>query len=239
MSSTATSLLAITRSTHADYVVRSSGPCLEDSDAAREELRAVLLGSGAADEAVDIRFVGDIGLEALFDSSASDIVSLGWEGLLVPYPERRRLTLPRGCVVTADASAVDADTLLALRPKSEWILASNNLDLSESMLLHRDGELIGWAPVWRVAPAVSIIQMMCIHPSVHRDEERRRTHLRLALFARAAQHQCDQGRSVIVWLPDDGDPVKDAKVSVGGALATTHWMQVRVRRDLTGPGILM
>ena len=135
--------LSIVRTSPLDYVVRPHAARVDNPIAASAELANRLQAEGVADEVVSLRFVGDIGLEALFDSSASDIVSLGWEGLLVPYPERRRLTLPRGCVVTADASAVDADTLLALRPKSEWILASNNLDLSESMLLHRDGELIG------------------------------------------------------------------------------------------------
>ena len=228
----AKTLLNISHTPPADYTVRLAGPHLRDAVLARDELRARLLGDGEPDEIVGIRFLGDVGLDELFAGIGADIVSLGWEGLLVPYAERRRLTLPRGCTVTANASTVSAEQLLALRPKSEWILASDNLDLTESMLLHRDGELIGWAPVWRVAPEVSIIRMMCIHPSIYADEERRRTHLRLGLFARAAQHQFDQGRSVIVWLPDDGDPVKDAKLSVGGALLSTHWMHVRVRRDL-------
>ena len=232
MNPTATAMLTVSLNSPADYIVRPAHLRVDDADNARDELRARLLSDGAPDEIVGIRFVGEVGLEVIFADSGADIVSLGWEGLLVPYAERRKLTLPRGCAVTADASTVSAEQLLALRPKSEWILASDNLDLTESMLLHRDDELIGWAPVWRVAPAVSIIRMMCIHPSIYADEERRRTHLRLGLFTRAAQHQFDQGRSVIVWLPDDGDPVKDAKLSVGGALSGTHWMQVRVRRDL-------
>jgi hypothetical protein len=37
---------------------------------------------------------------------------------------------------------------------------------------------------------------------------------------------------VLSWLPDTDDPVNELKISVGGAATLTHWMSIRVRRDL-------
>jgi len=228
----AKALLNISRTQPTEYIVRPAEPHVRDAVIARDDLRARLLADGAPEEIVGIRFVGDVGLDELFVVSGAEIVSLGWEGLLVPYSERRKVPLPRGCTVTADASRASREELIALHRNSAWILDSTHMDLSESMLLHRDGELIGWVPVWRFAPSVSVIRQVCISSAVHADEERRRTFLRLALYAQALKHQGDQGRTVLTWLPDDGDPVNELKISVTGALASTHWMRIQVRRDL-------
>jgi hypothetical protein len=232
MSTRLTAGLSVARSSATHYIVRPEGVRVADATTARQGLLTALLADGTAEEVVTVRFAGDVGIEAVFGSASGEIVSLGWEGLLVPYSERRKVPLPRGFDATPDATCVPVDTLLELQPNREWILRTPHLDLGESLLIHREGELIGWVPIWRVAPLVSVIRMVCIRPDVYSDEERRRTFLRLASFAHAVAIQCGQGRSVITWLPDDGDPVNELKLSVGGAATGTHWMQVAIRRDL-------
>lgn len=214
------------------YVLRPAGSGVVDASAARSQLLARMALDGPADEEVTLSFVGDVGLEAVFDGTSAEVVSIGWEGLLVPFARRRRIDMPRGFTITTGAGHVEDQKLHALHRLSRPSLASPLLDIEESMLVHREGDLVGWVPVMRLTPTVSSIRFVCIHANVHREEERRRTYLRLATYAQAVEAQCSQGRSVLTWLPDDGDPVNEYKVSVAGATLSTHWMSTRVRRDL-------
>ena len=210
------------------------------ADTAREELRSRLMADGDASEEVAVHFVGDVGLDALFADQQRPPRSHGWEGLLLPGTERRQVRMPAGFSLTPDVSVIDRSALMALNRKAETMIDTPHLDLQESMLLRREADVVGWIPIWRPATFTSIIRVVSIHPSIHQDEERRRTHLRLACYAQAVESQCSQGRSVLSWMPDTDDPVNELKVSVTSAATVTHWMSIRVRRDLqvTVPPIL-
>jgi hypothetical protein len=101
------------------------------------------------------------------------------------------------------------------------------------MVIRMSDEIVGWVPIWRLTPTASVIRPVILNPMIHADEERRRTHLRLSVYSRAVESQCAQGRSVLSWLPDNGDPVNELKLSVGGAANLTHWMSITVKRDLS------
>jgi hypothetical protein len=210
-------------------------PSSDDISELRDQLHEALSAAGPGEEQVTLQFVGDGGLDALFAGQNPGPVSIGWEGLILPFADRRTVRLPHGITVTADATSVGLETLLRLRPYAPWILQildSPHLSLDESLLIHRDDELIGWIPIWRPSARTSILRLVVLHPDVHRGEERRRTHLQLAAFSRAIESQCSQDRSVICWMPDDGDAVNALKLSIADAARVTHWMSIQVRRDL-------
>ena len=214
------------------YVLRPARGDGLGADTWREDLRDRLLADGAADDEVMIHFVGDVGLDEIFADQAEPARSHGWEGLLLPGQERRKVRMPAGFTLTGDVSVIDRSELMALNRKAETMIDTPHLDLQESMLLRREGDVVGWVPIWRPASLTSIIRVVSIHPAIHQDEERRRTHLRLACYAQAVESQCSQGRSVLSWLPDNDDPVNELKVSVTSAATVTHWMSITVRRDL-------
>ncbi len=232
--------LRIQRAEPSVYVLRPRAGGSIAADTAREELRSRLMADGDASEEVAVHFVGDVGLDALFADQQRPPRSHGWEGLLLPGTERRQVRMPAGFSLTPDVSVIDRSALMALNRKAETMIDTPHLDLQESMLLRREADVVGWIPIWRPATFTSIIRVVSIHPSIHQDEERRRTHLRLACYAQAVESQCSQGRSVLSWLPDTDDPVNELKVSVTSAATVTHWMSIRVRRDLqvTVPPIL-
>lgn len=224
--------LRVQRTEPSAYVLRPMRGDGFGADTWREELRDRLLADGAADDEVMIHFVGDVGLDEIFADQAVPASSRGWEGLLLPGQERRQVRMPAGFTLTSDVSVIDRSELMALNRKAETLIDTPHLDLHESMLLRREGDVVGWVPIWRPASLTSIIRVVSIHPAIHQDEERRRTHLRLACYAQAVESQCSKGRSVLSWLPDNDDPVNVLKVSVSGATTVTHWMSIRVRRDL-------
>jgi len=190
------------------------------------------MADGAADDIVGISFVGNVGLEELFAGQPGTAISQGWEGLLLPGHQRRRVRMPTGFSLSPDISVVDRRKLLALQRRAETLLDTPALDVHDSMLVHRGDEVVGWVPIWRPASYTSVIRIVSIHPKIYADEQRRCTHLRLACFAQAVESQCSKGRSVLTWMSDTDDPVNELKVSVSGATTVTHWMLIRVRRDL-------
>jgi len=201
----------------------------------RDQLAAQLLADGPAGEDVIVNFASGTGLDPAFDGHSPKAMSLGWELIVISHEERRSLRLPKGVAVTSGAHDVGLDPLRALVPVNPWVmstLASPHLDLSESLLIRRDGDLLGWIPVWRPAPTTSIIRFVVVLPHVFAGEERRLTHLRLSAYSQAVDRQCRHGRTVISWIPDDGDPVNALKLSVASPARITHWKSIRVRRDL-------
>ena len=224
--------LRVQRTEPSAYVLRRSVGRSIDLNAAREELRDRLMADGDSTDVVLVNFIGDVGLDEIFADQQPAAKSLGWEGLLLPGKERRKVRVPAGFTLEPDVSMIDRADLLALHRNAETILDTPHLDMRESLLLRRDGEVVGWVPIWRPASLTSIIRVVSINTAIHQDEERRRTHLRLACYAQAVESQCSQGRSVLSWLPDTDDPVNELKISVGGAATLTHWMSIRVRRDL-------
>ncbi len=218
-----------------EYWLRPSSPPENDLALARQQLCETLLADGDNDDVVSINFVGEVGLEKIFDGLAPVPTSMGWEGLIVPFTERRTVRLPAGITVTPDATDPGLAQLLQLRTYAPWILhilKSPFLSLADSLVIRRDNELIGWIPVWRPSASMAILRLVVLRPDVHEGEERRRTHLQLGAFSRAIDSQCSQNRSVVCWMPDDGDAVNALKVSIAGAVKVTHWMSIRVRRDL-------
>jgi hypothetical protein len=224
--------LRVQRTEPSAYVLRPVRGVGIDVDIWREELRDRLLADGAADDEVMIHFVGDVGLDEIFADQAEPARSQGWEGLLLPGQERRKVRMPAGFTLTPDVSVIDRSELMALNRRAETMIDTPHLDLQESMLLRREGDVVGWVPIWRPASLTSIVRVVSINPAIHQDEERRRTHLRLACYAQAVESQCSQGRSVLSWLPDTDDPVNVLKMSVSGPTTVTHWMSITVRRDL-------
>jgi len=227
-----TSGLAVTCPRPGQYTLRVTGSRPIATEAAFEALCARLLADGDPDETVVLTFTGDVGIEGILAGQPEPVTSMGWEGLLVPDPTRRRLRMPAGFTLAPDISTVDREVIVRTHPRAGQYLDTPYLDAQESMLIRREGAIIGWVPIWRVTPTTSVIRFTVIHPEIHADEERRRTHLRLAVYAQAVESQCSQGRSVLSWLPDTGDPVNALKLSVGGATRLTHWKSIRVRRDL-------
>lgn len=224
--------IAITCPSPGEYRIRARESGHRDIDAARDALRARLLDDGDASDQVNVLFVGEIGLDEIFADQSASIRSLGWEGLLLPNEKRRKVRLPEGITVTPDISHVDREVLIGIHRLAETFLNTPYLDMQESMLICRDGEIIGWVPIWRVSPSTSVIRLVSIHSSIHADEERRRTHLRLAVYLQAVESQCAKGRAVLSWLPDSDDPVNELKISVSGHAQGTRWMGITVRRDL-------
>jgi len=225
--------IEVTLSTPGRYEIRPTPERDIDIATARGSLLEFLSAGGAGNEQVHIRFVGDLGLEGLFVNQESSIKSLGWEGLIVPNENARKLRIPSGYTVTPDVSHVSRSVLVGIHHFSEGVLDSPNIDLRESMVIHKSDDIVGWVPIWRLTHTTSVIRPVILDPTIHADEERRRTHLRLSAYALAVESQCSQGRSVLSWLPDNGDPVNELKLSVGGAANLTHWMSITVRRDLT------
>ena len=214
------------------YTLRTHSQQVVVPHSARDALRARLLADGDPDELVTLTFIGDVGLDELFEGQAEPVASLGWEGLLLPHQQRRTLRLPRDFTMTPDVTQVDLEVLRSTSWVVDELLQTPFLDLHESLLIHRGEDVVGWVPIWRLSPSASVIRLTVIHPSIHADEERRRTHLRLSTYSQAVESQCSRGRSVLSWLPDSGDPVNDLKLSIGGAATLTHWMSIKVRRDL-------
>ena len=227
-----TSGLAVTCHRPGQYTLRVAGLLPIVPAAAFEALRARLLADGDPNEQVVLTFTSDVGIEGILAGQPEPVTSLGWEGLLVPDPTRRRLRMPAGFTLAADISTVDPEVIARTHPRAGQYLDTPYLDAHESMLILRGDDLVGWVPIWRVTPTTSVIRFTVIHPEIHANEERRRTHLRLAVYSYAVESQCSQGRSVLSWLPDTGDPVNQLKLSVAGATRLTHWKSIRVRRDL-------
>lgn len=218
-----------------EYWLWPSAETFSDVSSARTQIAQKLLADGADDEVITLQFVGDCGLDEIFSGQNPAPRSIGWEGLILPFAKRRQVRLPHGVTITPDATSVGLEALLQLRSYAPWILEileSPHLSLDESLLIHRDGQLVGWIPIWRPSTRTSILRLVVLHPDVHRGEERRRTHLQLAAFSRAIESQCSRDRSVICWMPDDGDAVNALKVSIADAARVTHWMSIQVRRDL-------
>jgi hypothetical protein len=225
--------IEVTLSTPGQYIVRAATLEPLDIETARDSLTSRLLSEGEHHEHVHIRFVGDIGLDEIFRDQAMAITSLGWEGLMVPDENRRKLRIPTGYAVTPDVSQVPRSVLVGIHQFSEGVLDSPQIDLRESMVIRMNDEIVGWVPIWRLTPTTSVVRPVILDPMIHAEEERRRTHLRLSVYSLAVESQCSQGYSVLSWLPDNGDPVNALKLSVGGAANLTHWMSITVRRDLT------
>lgn len=224
--------LRITCTQPGQYKIRAREGEQHEVAVARESLRTRLLQDGEASETVNVLFVGDVGLEALFADQPAGVRSLGWEGLLLPNEKRRKVRLPEGITVTPGISHLDRDVFVRIHQRAVNLLDTPYLDRKESMLILRNDEIVGWVPIWRVTDSTSVIRLIAMHPSVHADEERRRTHLRLAVYLQAVESQCAQGRSVLSWMPDNNDPVNELKISVSGHAQSTHWMAITVRRDL-------
>lgn len=224
--------LKITRSSDVQYAVRRGDGDEIDVAASLTELEEVLLADGGPDEVVSLLVEGDRGLERIFTEHGHVVTSVGWEGILVPSANRRKVRLPADFTGTVGATDVGWDALLALRPDVAWVNDSPDFSLKDSVVLFRGDTLVGWVPVWRPSPGTSIVRFVVIARGIYAGEERRLTHLRLAAYAFALESEFAHGRTVLAWMPDDDDPVNALKVSLGAPLKVTHWMNVMVGRDL-------
>ncbi|MFM1918248.1 MAG: hypothetical protein RJB01_1763 [Actinomycetota bacterium] len=224
--------LIVLRNEPRRYTVQREFGARVHAAVATTQLQRRLLVDGPADEEVYLRFEGNVGIEAIFATHSPGPESVGWIGLLLPFGERRQIRLPNDFTVTADASLIDHDVLASFRPDGPAIVADSRIDLTHSAVIRRGDETVGWAPVMRISSNVSSIPIVIIHPAIFADDPRRLTHLRLAVFSRVLEMEFARGHSVLSWLRDNGDPVNDYKRSVASAAKGTHWMGIRVRRDL-------
>lgn len=228
-------LIVIRNEPHRYTVQRKFGARVHAASATTQ-LQRRLLADGPADEEVFLRFEGDVGIDAIFATHSPGPESIGWIGLLLPFGERRHIRLPNEFTVTADASLIDRDVLASFRPDGPAIVADSRIDLTHSAVIRRGDEVVGWAPLMRISSNVSSIPIVIIHPAIFADDPRRLTHLRLGVFSRVLDMEFARGHSVLSWLRDNGDPVNDYKRSVASAAKGTHWMGIRVRRDLSSLG---
>lgn len=224
--------IRISRTSELQYSVRRSGDGELDATELLEELTSVLGADGPAEESVSLLIEGGRGIETILADQGFAPTSVGWEGLLVASPNRRQVHLPAGFTATTDAPRVGWDRLIELRPNVAWVHDSPSFSLEDTVVLYRDGEIVGWVPVWRVSTGTSVVRFVVIQQGIYADQERRLTHLRLATYAHALESEFSKGRTVLSWMPDDGDPVNDLKVSLGAPLKVTHWFATQVRRDL-------
>lgn len=228
--------ITISRTSDAQYTVRRSGGGELGATELLDELTRVLMTDGPADETVSLLIEGGRGIETVLADRGYALTSIGWEGLLVASPNRRRVNLPAGFTATTDAPRVGWDRLIALRPNAAWVHDSPSFSLEDTVVLYRDGEVVGWVPVWRVSTGTSVVRFVVIQQGIYADQERRLTHLRLATYAHTLESEFSKGRTVLSWMPDDGDPVNDLKVSLGAPLKVTHWFATQVRRDFRAAG---
>jgi hypothetical protein len=222
----------ISRTSDTQYSIRRCANDELDATTLLEDLKNVLMADGPSNELVSVLIEGERGIETIFANQGYEPVSVGWEGIVVANPNRRQVHLPAGFSVATDAPRVGWDRLIELRPTVAWVRDSPSFSLEDTVVLYRDGEVVGWVPVWRVSSGTSVVRFVVIQQGIYADQERRLTHLRLATYAHALESEFSQGRSVLSWMPDDGDPVNNLKLSLGAPLKLTHWFATQVRRDL-------
>ncbi len=225
--------LVITRHGPTEYSLRRTFGAVVDPRTAGDQLRARLCADGPAEEEVDLRFEGGVGIDPLFAHQRPGAQSEGWVGLLVPYAERRDIRLPRDFSVVPDATRVDPHLLASFRPDGEALVADPLVDLANCPVVQRGDEVVGWVPVRRLSEHVSRISIVVLERSLFTDDPRRLTHLRLGVFSRTLDLEFDHGRSVLCWLRDNGDPVNEYKLAAAAAAKGTHLMRIWVRRDLS------
>ena len=201
----------------------------------RQHIRNALAADDARpDEVVEILFVGETDLDEVFAAQTPSPASLGWEALILPgsLSSPRRIRLPESVQTTVGIRGADPERLQSLHRWAQRDYADPLVDHDESLLIHLEGQVMGWVPVWRLAPRTSLVRHTLIDASAYADELSRRTLLRLGTYASAVEHQLDQGRTVISWLPDDNDDVNSFKLQVSAPVHLTHWVGLRARRDL-------
>ena len=227
--------MLIDKSGERRYTVRNSESITDFAELRQGIVDALARYESAPTTIVDLWYPADPSLDALFFDHEPQ--SLGWEGLILPGSNsgRRGIRLPSGVSVTPGIRQTDPHRLQTVHPWARENYNDPSVDHDESMVIYRDDDFIGWIPVWRLSSHTSLVRHCLIEQHVYHDEIRRRTVLRLATYARAVDHQLAQNRSVISWLPDDGDEVNDFKLQIGAPALLTHWMFVRTRCDLKAP----
>ena len=214
------------------YVIRTENQPA-DVDTMRIEIVAALGADGDDPaEIVEVHYVGDTALDELFNSQPTPPVSLGWEALILPGSKRRLFRLPQSTQITFGIRDAEPEHLRNVHRWSAQDYDDPTVDHDESLLIRLEGQVIGWIPVWRLTSHTSLVRHTRIDQNVFADDIKRHTLLALGTYARAVEHQLEQGRAVMTWLPDDNNEVNHFKVQVGGGVQATHWLSVRVRRDL-------
>jgi hypothetical protein len=129
-------------------------------------------------------------------------------------------------------SGANPGWLAECHPSAASHLARPELARDDCVLISVDGRQVGWVPVQRISTSTSIIRQTLIEAHVFADEPRRLSHLRLSAWSAAVHHQFDMGRTVVSWLPDDGDEINVYKKQISQADMSQQWFYVQARRDL-------
>jgi hypothetical protein len=95
-----------------------------------------------------------------------------------------------------------------------------------------DARPVGWVPVQHVSEGTSIIKLTFLESDVFAEEPRNLSYLRLSAWSSAMHHQHEKGRTVVCFIPDDGDDINAYKRQVTGADVMNHWWLIRTCPDL-------
>jgi hypothetical protein len=230
-------LLTVRATAPGVYEIRRCGrssPASDHTIAARD-LSQYLCADGAdPSELVHLYFVAGEEIESLLATQRPAPKSIGWESLMLPQSphERRRISPMSKATFSIGISGANPGWLAECHPSAASHLARPELARDDCVLISVDGRQVGWVPVQRISTSTSIIRQTLIEAHVFADEPRRLSHLRLSAWSAAVHHQFDMERTVVSWLPDDGDEINVYKKQISQADMSQQWFYVQARRDL-------
>ena len=227
----------VRKSAENEYEVRPAGssPAATVSAISLTELSSLFCAEGAdPQEEFDIKFIGTQAIEAFFEKRTLARTSLGWECVMFPSSpaRRRKLATPPGFEFSEGIEGLSAEWLISYHPLAKTLLSRPDLARDESILIRLDSRPVGWVPVQQVSERTSVIKLTFLESDVFAEEPRNLSHLRLSAWSAAMRRQHEKGRTVVCFIPDDGDDINAYKRQVAGADVMNHWWSIRTRRDL-------
>ena len=225
----------VRKSAESEYEVRPAGssPAATVSAISLTELSSLFSAEGAdPQEEFDIKFIGTQAIEAFFEKRTLARTSLGWECVMFPSSpaRRRKLATPPGFEFSEGIEGLSAEWLISYHPLAKTLLSRPDLARDESILIRLDSRPVGWVPVQRVSERTSVIKLTFLESDVFAEEPRNLSHLRLSAWSSAMHRQHEKGRTVVCFIPDDGDDINAYKRQVAGADVMNHWWSIRTRR---------
>ena len=225
----------VRKSAESEYEVRPAGssPAATVSAISLTELSSLFSAEGAdPQEEFDIKFIGTQAIEAFFEKRTLARTSLGWECVMFPSSpaRRRKLATPPGFEFSEGIEGLSAEWLISYHPLAKTLLSRPDLARDESILIRLDSRPVGWVPVQRVSERTSVIKLTFLESDVFAEEPRNLSHLRLSAWSSAMHRQHEKGRTVVSFIPDDGDDINAYKRQVAGADVMNHWWSIRTRR---------
>ena len=226
--------VTVRKSADNEYEVRPAGSARAASGSAVPLTDLPSLFSALPQEEFDVKFIDTSAIGAFFHNRALASASLGWECIMFPGSPvpRRTLATPPHFEFTAGIGGVSESWLTSCHVRAGEMFSSPDLAHDDAILIRMDSRPVGWVPVQRISERTSVIKVTLLEAEVLAEEPRNLSYLRLGAWSAAMHRQHEKGRTVVGFIPDDGDDINAYKRQVSGADIMNHWCSIRTRPDL-------